>query len=146
MNLKLVDDQPEKPLSLLDMVMKNHDAQTKLMVHQIIERSKVEPDDPMFLALLALTEAKITIAPIPSELRSLTDEMKAHLVTLQSLSRGQIQDCRDVASDINVTASRLSRQLVQHTSGGISPVISFMWAFFGAVCGGVLILLLQRFV
>lgn len=146
MNLRFRDDQPEKPLSLLDIVMKNHDAQTKLMVHQIIQQSQVEPDDPMFLVLLAITEAKITIAPIPSELRSLTEEMKAHLVTLQSLSRGQIQDCRDVASDINVTASRLSRQLVQHTSGGISPVISFMWAFFGAVCGGVLILLLQRFV
>lgn len=146
MNLRFRDDQPEKPLSLLDIVMKNHDAQTKLMVHQIIQQSQVEPDDPMFLVLLAITEAKITIAPIPSELRSLTEEMKAHLVTLQSLSRGQIQDCRDVASDINVTASRLSRQLVQHTSGGISPVISFLWAFFGAVCGGVLILLLQRFV
>lgn len=146
MNPKPMDDLPERTQSLIDAVLEGVDVKTKLKVHQIIQRSQVEPDDPMFLALLALTEAKVAIAPIPSDLRSLTEEIKAHLVTLQSLSRGQIQDCRDVASDINVTASRLSRQLVRHTSGGISPVFSFLWAFFGAVCGGVLILLLQRFV
>jgi hypothetical protein len=141
-----VDDMPEKAQSLLDAVLEGVDDRTKLKVHKVIEQAQVEPNDPMFLALAVLTEAKISIAPVPGDVRLLTEEMKAHLVTLQSLSRGQIQDCRDVASDIKVTASRLSRQLVRHTSGGISPVFSFLWAFFGAVCGGVLILLLQRYV
>jgi hypothetical protein len=140
-----IDDIPDEARSLLDAVLEGADATTKLKVHRVIQRSQVEPNDPLFLALLALTHAKITIAPIPDDLRVLVNEMKAHLVTLQGLSRGQIQDCRDVAADINVTASRLSKQMVRHASGGISPVFSFLWAFFGAVTGSVLIFVLQRF-
>lgn len=146
MNGDPVDDMPANVRATLAHMIEGADLETMLKVYRVIQKTDVEPDDPMYLPLIAVIHGQVAIAPIPSELRSLTEEMKAHLVTLQSLSRGQIQDCRDVASDINVTASRLSRQLVQHTSGGISPVISFLWAFFGAVCGGVLILLLQRFV
>lgn len=145
MSTRPTDDLPEGARSLLDMVLEGVEASTKLKVHQVMQRSHVAPDDPMFLALVLLTEAKLSIVPVPGELRSLVEEMKAHLVTLQSLSRGQIQECRDVAGDINVTASRLSRQLVRHASGGISPLVSFMWAFFGAVCGGVVLLLFERF-
>lgn len=145
MTHKSLGDIPDEALSTLDIVLEGVDLQTKLKVYRILEKTQVEPGDPMFLALLSLTHARVAIAPIPDRLSVLVEETKAHLVTLQALSRGQIQDCRDVAADINVTAKRLSQQLARHTSGGISPVFSFLWAFFGAVTGSVLIFVLQRF-
>ncbi|WP_017299788.1 DUF6753 family protein [Nodosilinea nodulosa] len=145
MNHKPLGDIPDEDLATLDLVLEGVDLQTKLKVYRILEKTQVEPNDPMFLALLSLTHARVAIAPIPDDLRVLVGEMKAHLVTLQALSRGQIQDCRDVAAEIHVIAKRLSKQMAQHASSGTSPVFSFLWAFFGAVSGSVLIFVLQRF-
>ncbi|PSN15945.1 hypothetical protein C7293_04860 [filamentous cyanobacterium CCT1] len=145
MNHKPLGDIPDEELATLDLVLEGVDLQTKLKVYRILEKTQVEPNDPMFLALLSLTHARVAIAPIPDDLRVLVGELKAHLVTLQALSRGQIQDCRDVAADINVTAKRLSKQMGHHASSGTSPVFSFLWAFFGAVSGSVLTFVLQRF-
>jgi hypothetical protein len=145
MNSNSADDMPLEVRATLDFVLEGVDLETKLKVYRLIQKTEVEPGDPMFLALAAVTHGQVAIAPIPEHLKALSEEIKAHLVTLQTLSRGQIQDCRDVASDINVTAGRLSRQLSRYAAGGPSPIVSFLWAFFGAVFGSGLMLLLQRY-
>ncbi|MBE9155993.1 hypothetical protein IQ265_03975 [Nodosilinea sp. LEGE 06152] len=146
MNHKPLGDIPDEELATLDLVLEGVDLDTKLKVYRILEKTQIEAGDPMFLVLLSLTHARVAIAPIPDDLRGLVDDVKAHLVTLQSLNRRQIEDCLDVAAEINVTAKRLSNQMVQHASSGTSsPVFSFQWAFFGAVSGSVLIFVLQRF-
>lgn len=138
-------DIPEEVLSIFDRVLVGSDLQTKVNLYRAIEGTQIEPNDPMFLPIAVVTQAKLAIAPIPGELKALSDDIKAHLVTLQSLSRGQIQDCHNVAADIHVTAKRLSIQMARQASSGTSPVFSFLWAFFGAVSGSVLIFVLQRF-
>lgn len=140
-----VDDMPVEVRATLDLVLEGVDRDTKLKVYRLLQQTDIEPGDPMFLAIAAVTQGRLAIAPIPDDLRVLVGEMKAHLVTLQALSRGQIQDCRDVAADIHVTASRLSKQMSRQASNGVSPVFSFLWAFFGAVTGSGLIFVLQRF-
>ena len=118
MNSRFADDMPVDVRATLDLMLEGVDDHTKFKIYHLIQKTEVEPGDPMFLALAAITHGRVAIAPIPDELKALILEIKAHLVTLQALSRGQIQDCREVASEISVTAGRLSQQLNRYTAGG----------------------------
>ncbi|MBD2231489.1 hypothetical protein [Phormidium tenue] len=140
-----IDDIPVDARTLLDIALEGEDEKTKLKIYRLLQQVDIQPRDPMFLAIAAVTHAKFAIAPIPGDLNTLIGEIKLHLGYIQSLSRRQIEDCHDVARDIKVIAQRLSKQMAQHASSGTSPVSSFLWAFFGAVTGSVLIFVLQRF-
>lgn len=131
---------PEEVRRRLSLLFQDADDAVLTKTCELLGASGLSPEDPSFLLMAIILYTQLTLSPIPKELEQLVKEMKVHLVTLQSLTMGKLQECREVSVDIKVAASRLSKQLaVYHASGASSPLMALQWAFFGAAIGGSLV-------
>jgi hypothetical protein len=69
---------------LLNQVMAGASEEAKAKVLQILYQHGIDPDDPMFLALLAVTDCRLAVAPIPEQLANLQEGIKAVLKATKS--------------------------------------------------------------
>lgn len=83
------------------------EAQTKLL--RILRDSGIPPNDPMFLAIAAVTNCEMTVGPIPKELEGLREDIRVVLKQVEaSLNRHE-----ELNYNFYVTAERLSTILNQ---------------------------------
>ena len=68
---------------LLDRVLVGASEEAKAKILEILNAHDIEPDDPMFLALVAVTDCRMAVAPIPQELAALTQNLQAVLEELR---------------------------------------------------------------
>lgn len=139
------NDTPDSERVDLEYLLGEKDTARLLEVQRILRQCGIHPNDPMHPAIATMVHCHKSLTPIPENLKALSNDIKLHLVTLQSYSGQQLQECRDVAYDIKVAANRLSKQLaVSSSQTHNSALLPFLWAFFGSVCGSAVVLLLQR--
>jgi hypothetical protein len=120
------------------------DDKTIAKLQEFIALHDLEPNDAIVSVLVTQFLYHESAKAVPEILRELCQEIKVHLVTLQSQSAGKIQECRDVAYDIKVAGNRISKQLAR-TQTTPSPIVPFLWAFFGSILGSGIVLGLTHY-
>ena len=69
-------EQEGKEKSLLDQILANVDDRKKGEIYKIIHKTGIEEDDPTFLLLVLMVEAKLSITPVPKQLRDILSSIK----------------------------------------------------------------------
>ena len=66
----------QKTSELLTQILAHESEETKRKILEIVHASGIRPNDPMFLALIVMTHAKVAITPLPEKL----EEIQRNLV------------------------------------------------------------------
>ena len=69
-------EQEGKDKSLLDQILANVDDRKKGEIYKVIHKTGIEEDDPTFLLLVLMVEAKLSITPVPKQLREVLSSIK----------------------------------------------------------------------
>ena len=82
--MSLLNGSALKAREVIDFCMANESPELKAKVFEIISRSELEPNDPMFMALLLTGQMRVLIEAAPTDLNRLLSEWK--LESANSLS------------------------------------------------------------
>ena len=74
--MSLLNGSAPKAREVIDFCMANESPELKAKVFEIISRSELEPDDPMFMALLLTGQMRVLIEAAPADLHRLLSEWK----------------------------------------------------------------------
>ncbi|MBE9117258.1 hypothetical protein IQ249_15260 [Lusitaniella coriacea LEGE 07157] len=146
---------PKKRASL-NAIMAGVPEDIRTKVFQVLYEHDIEPDDPMFLIFAAMTEAKLSVAPIPEQLEELQKGIKAVLLALCEQVETSLKRHEELNYNFYVTAERLSAILNQklfeiersqkHQQGAFSVSVKTAWLWclvtsaIGGLVGALLIL------
>jgi hypothetical protein len=123
--------------------------EAKAKVLQILYQHGIDPDDPMFLALLAVTDCRLAVAPIPEQLANLQEGIKAVLKALCEQVETSLKRHEELNYNFYVTAERLSTILnqklfeierqQQRRQGALSVSLktALLWCLVTSSIGGI---------
>ncbi|NJO76007.1 MAG: hypothetical protein HC833_20985 [Leptolyngbyaceae cyanobacterium RM1_406_9] len=94
---------------LIDLVLEGQSDEQKTKILQIIQHTGVEPDDPMFLSLLVVTQCQIAVTPLPEQFERFQQDLG---------------DFKATAYDLRLAADRVANLLRERTSQGPKNFIS----------------------
>lgn len=97
--MSLLNGNAVKAREVLDFCMANESPELKAKVFEIISHSGLEPDDPMFMALLLTGQMRVFLEAAPAELHRLLSEWK--------------QESADSLSEISNAISRVKRTQIE---------------------------------
>jgi hypothetical protein len=94
---------------LIDLVLEEQSEEQKSKILQIIQRTGVEPDDPMFLSLLVVTQCQIAVTPLPEQFERFQQDLS---------------DFKATAYDLRLASDRVANLLRERASQGSKNFIS----------------------
>lgn len=94
--MSLLNGSAVKAREVIDFCMANESPELKAKVFEILSRSGLEPDDPMFMALLLTGQMRVFLEAAPQELHRLLSEWK-----LESAS--SLSEISSVVSEVKKT-------------------------------------------
>lgn len=97
--MSLLNGNAVQAREVLDFCMANESPELKAKVFEIISHSGLEPDDPMFMALLLTGQMRVFLEAAPAELHRLLSEWK--------------QESADSLSEISNAISRVKRTQIE---------------------------------
>lgn len=116
---------------------------TQNKIFRILQDQDIDPDDPLFLLLVAMTHAQVSLSPLPEKIGAI----QAALQTLCDDAQLSFQKHQELNYDFYVTVERLSTQLNRTLSeledsqvrapGHRSLRAMVLWCFMASVIGGL---------
>jgi hypothetical protein len=102
---------------------------------RIVQKTKVSPKDPMFLALIVITQGRLAINLLPGRL----EEIQRNLILLNTRIEGNLMQLIEATQNL---------QAEEHPRKSISKTdvwdIAFRAAFAGVICGWLFLIALTR--
>jgi hypothetical protein len=74
--MSLLNGSAVKAREILDYCLSNESSNVRSKVYEIIERSGLEPDDPLFLVLALTGQMRVFLEAAPADLNQLLSEWK----------------------------------------------------------------------
>ena len=94
--MSLLNGSAVKAREVIDFCMANESPELKAKVFEIISRSALEPNDPMFMALLLTGQMRVLIEAAPADLNRLLSEWKEE-------SASSLSEISSVVSEVKKT-------------------------------------------
>lgn len=98
----------------LDTILEGESYETKCKILEVVRRTGIEPDDPTFLMLVALTHAQIVISPLSESLA----KQEATLLAIQRQIESDSKNFQTRANQFLQSAEQLQNTLKMTTFGG----------------------------
>lgn len=121
----------------------------QVKIVRLVKQLGIEEDDPMFLALSIMTEAKFLLEPVPETLEALKEETTSELRNLCDEIWSSHEKHQDINSQIYATAARLNTILNQklseieqfsgrkNNSLSLSKQKILLWSLIASCLGGL---------
>ena len=121
----------------------------QVKILKILEQLGIKKNDPMFLALSIMTEAKFLLEPVPKTLEALKEDTKSELRALCNEIQSSHERQQDIYSQIHATAARVNSILNQklseieqfsqrkNNSLSISKQKILLWSLITSALGGL---------
>ncbi len=125
--MSLLNGSAVKAREVIDFCMANESPELKVKVFEIISRSELEPNDPMFMALLLTGQMRVFLEAAPEELGRLLNEWKRESAKSLSEIYSAISEVKDAqqeqATAIEMQMKAVSQQCVSDIKeAGMSTV------------------------
>lgn len=110
--MSLLNGSANKAREVIDFCMANEPGELKAKVFEIISRSELEPNDPMFMALLLTGQMRVFLEAAPEDLNRLLSEWKEE--SAKSLS--------EITEAISLVAEQQQKQaeMIEEKMGAVS--------------------------
>ncbi|NER93508.1 MAG: hypothetical protein F6J86_06675 [Symploca sp. SIO1B1] len=127
----------EEQENLYQELVKDESEENRRKLAEIIAKCRVKPNDPMFLALIALTKARLAITPLPEKL----EEIQRNLTLFNTRIEDNLERLTDATEISGSQEDPKQRALAQTEVWDIA----FRASFAGTIVGGLFVLVLAKF-
>ena len=128
--MSLLNGSANKAREVIDFCMANESPELKAKVFEIISRSELEPNDPMFMALLLTGQMRVLIEAAPADLNRLLSEWKEESASslseisnaVSEVKKTQIEQAETIKENMEAVSNKCVLDIKEAGMGTVGAI------------------------